>query len=231
MRVPPWVSPTLLAAVLLGGGGCADLSVQGLTAGLPSLPAPQIEDLFAEAPPPPRPGDPPALRLTLGRMGRPAYATLLQQSGPRRLWRTDRAFVVATDGPRVVATSGRRQVVMATRFEGPDPLADPAALVGRDAGAPARRLVDLATDDRDPANKEFGLELSCRLTAEPDEQDVDLLLVEEACRGTGSAGSFTNSFRIRRSTRQVEWSRQWIGPGVPMLTIEPATSRLALPGG
>jgi hypothetical protein len=82
----------------------------------------------------------PFLRMALGR--REATASLMQTQGQRRLWRAAGGVVVATDGARVVATSGLPQMVMATRFDGPDPLEDPKSLIGR--SAEARRLVDIA---------------------------------------------------------------------------------------
>jgi hypothetical protein len=89
----------------------------------------------------------PFLRMALGR--REATASLMQTQGQRRLWRAAGGVVVATDGARVVATSGLPQMVMATRFDGPDPLEDPKSLIGR--SAEARRLVDIAGAARDPA--------------------------------------------------------------------------------
>jgi hypothetical protein len=66
---------------------------------------------------------PQLVRLALGR--REASATLIQEQGQRRLWRAPGGVVVSTDGARIVATAGLPQMVMATRFDGPDPLEDP----------------------------------------------------------------------------------------------------------
>lgn len=160
----------------------------------------------------------PALWITLGR--RSDRAGLLQALGERRLWRTDAGFVVATDGPRVVATSGLRQVLAATRFDGPDPLQQPAALIAQ-GSAPARRLVDLMTADRKPDGMRFGVEVECRLRAlETEEEGV--VLIEERCRGGGQSGGFTNRFWLGADgTGPVLRSEQWIGPGLPPLVVEP----------
>jgi hypothetical protein len=155
-----------------------------------------------------------ALRLLLGRNG--GTARLLQQLGERRLWRTRRNVVVATDGARVVATSGLRVVLAATHFDGPDPLADPKALLER--GADARRLVDLMGPSRQPETMRFGLPLDCRLTADRDAEDATLLLVTERCRGEGLR--FTNLFWADAESGAIALSEQWIGPGVPMLVVE-----------
>jgi hypothetical protein len=202
----PWPVLILVAAAL---GGCGWFG----TGGTPGLPA--ADTAPAAAPPPGQR----ALRITLG--GRPAYATLLQEQRERRLWRTEGGFALATDGPRVVATSGLPQVLMATRLDGPDPLAAPKALLGREA--PARRLVALATAARDPAGMRFGLEIVCRLSATPGEAP-ELLLVEEACRGPREVGSFTNRFTLRRGDGAVLRSEQWIGPGLPPLVLEAAAA-------
>ena len=77
----------------------------------------------------------PALRLRVG--GRSAQAALVSEHGERRLWRAGAGVVVATDGGRVVATSGLREVLVATRFDGPDPLNSPAELLDRPAEARA----------------------------------------------------------------------------------------------
>ncbi len=206
----PWSA--LPAALGLGGaprdqrplpGRDLPLGLDGATTSRPSTEAATAE-----------PG-PPALRVTLGR--RSARAALLQELGERRLWRTDAGFVVATDGARVVATAGLREMLAATRFDGPDPLQNPQALLGR--AAPARRLVDLMTADRDPAGMRFGVEIECRLRAQPT-TDPAVLLVEEGCRGPG--GRFTNRFWVEAEGGAVLRSEQWIGPRLPLLTLEPA---------
>ena len=201
-------------AVPLGGCGLADL--------LPEIPfrASAETAVAATASTRPQPPPPPgtrALRVTLG--GRTGYATLLQESRGRRLWRTEDNFALATDGARVVATSGQPQMLMATHFDGPDPLAAPEALLEREA--PARRLVDLATAARDPAGMRFGLEITCRLGAAPaGEAAPGVLEVEERCRGPAPIGAFTNRFAVRRADGAVLRSEQWIGPGLPMLVLE-----------
>src|SRR3712207_1306205 len=101
----------------------------------------------------------PTLRLRVG--GRVASAALLSEQGERRLWRAGGGVVVATDGGRVVATSGLREVLVSTRFDGPDPLGNPAELLDRPADA--RRLVDLMRSDRQPHGMRFGIAVRCRL--------------------------------------------------------------------
>jgi len=188
-------------------GACGETPWHALTSSV----ATRVPPLSGEAP------EGRALRLTLG--GRSAYAALLQELGERRLWRTASGFVVATDGPRVVATSGQREVLAATRFDGPDPLLRPAALLGH--AATARRLVDLMTADRDPAGMRFGVEIECRLAAQQTEEEA-VLLVEERCRG-GGAGRFTNRFWVEAESGAVLRSEQWIGPGLPLLVLEPVS--------
>jgi hypothetical protein len=156
----------------------------------------------------------PALRLMLG--GRASYAALVQETGERRLWRTAGNQVVETDGGRVVATAGFGEMLAATRFDGPDPLADPAALLERPALA--RRMVDLMRADRAPEGMRFGVQVECQLQAERIE-DATMLLVKERCRAEG-AGRFTNQFWVAAEGGAVIQAWQWIGPGVPMLTIE-----------
>ncbi|MFC7692497.1 YjbF family lipoprotein [Paeniroseomonas aquatica] len=141
---------------------------------------------------------------------------LLQELGERRIWRTSGGIVVATEGGRVTATAGLRQMLAATRFEGPDPLARPAALL--DHPAEARRLVDLMDADREPDGMRFGISLDCRLRAEPTE-DAEVLLVRERCRSRGSSG-FTNRFWVEAAGGAVIRAEQWVGPRVPMLVME-----------
>jgi Group 4 capsule polysaccharide lipoprotein gfcB, YjbF len=156
-----------------------------------------------------------ALRLTYG--GKVRHAALLQELGERRLWRTASGMVVATDGARVVATSGLREVLVATRFDGPDPLAEPAALL--DHPAAARRLVDLMRRDREPDGMRFGIAVECRLRARPAREDGGLLLVEERCRA-GGEGRFTNRFWADAESGAVLRAEQWIGPSVNVLRVE-----------
>lgn len=195
----------LLAATWLGGCGLAGGGR-----------APALE---AGVPPP---AGTRALRLGLGAGAPAAYAVLLQENGERRLWRTADGFALATDGARVVATAGLPQMLMATRIDGPDPLAAPEALLEREGEA--RRLLDLATAARDPAGMRFGLEIACRLRATVDAEDPALLQVEEACRGPEPVGSFVNRFTLRRADGAVLRSEQWIGPGLPWLTLAAAGS-------
>ena len=210
MRVPlAW--PVLLAATLLAG--CAE-------GPWPAPPGGAGDGRSAAQEPPLPPAGVRALLIALGRDA-PAYALLLQETGDRRMWRTEAtSFVIATDGARVVATSGQEEMVMATRIDGPDPLRDAAALVGREA--PARRVVDLARADRDPRHMRFGLALDCVMRATPAEADPGLLLLEERCRGPSAIGGFTNRFQVRAADGAVMASEQWIGPGLPALRIGPA---------
>ena len=157
-----------------------------------------------------RPGQP-ALSLSLGR--RQALASLHQTQGERRLWRTAGGLVVATDGARVVATSGLSEMVAATRFDGPDPLASPLVLGGREART--RRVVDLMRAGRQPDGMSFGVTLDCQLRAV--EADTDSLLVEERCRGDAV---FTNRFRVDPRSGAVFRSEQWIGRDLPPLIVE-----------
>jgi hypothetical protein len=156
-----------------------------------------------------------ALRLRLG--GRTLHAVLLQETGERWLWRTATGLAIATDGPRVVATSGLAEVLAATRFEGPDPLLSPAALLDR--AADARRLVDLMDSDRDPEGMRFGIPVKCRLRAQRLPEDAELLLAVEHCRAE-RAGSFTNRFWMEAESGTILRAEQWVGPGVPSLTLE-----------
>jgi hypothetical protein len=192
-------SAFLLAALLLPG--CGDTLWSGL---LPGHAAP-VQDIEPAGP---------ALRLTL--RGRTSHAALVQEMGDRRVWRTAANQVVETDAGRVVATAGFGEMLAATHFDGPDPLAAPAALLERPAIA--RRMVDLMRADRSPEGMRFGVQVECRLQAQPTE-DAAVLLVEETCRAAGE-GHFTNRFWVAAEGGAVLQSRQWIGPWVPMLTVE-----------
>jgi group 4 capsule polysaccharide lipoprotein GfcB/YjbF len=139
----------------------------------------------------------PALRLRVG--GRIAQAALVSEQGERRLWRAGAGIVVATDGGRVVATSGLREVLVATRFDGPEPLASPAELPERPPEA--RRLVDLMRSDRQPQGMRFGVSVRCRLRASPLAEDAAVLLVEERCRAGNAA--HTNHFWSETATGTV----------------------------
>ena len=159
----------------------------------------------------------PTVRLRVG--GRTARAALVSEQGERRLWRAGAGVAVATDGGRVVATSGLREVLVATRFDGPDPLASPAELLGRPAEA--RRMVDLMRSDRQPQGMRFGIAVRCRLRAAPLAEDAaaGVLLVEERCRA-GAEGAHTNRFWADSATGAVLRAEQWVGPGLPPMTVE-----------
>lgn len=153
------------------------------------------------------------VRFALGR--RAANAVLIQQQGERRMWRAPGGVVVATDGPRVVATAGLPQIVMATRFDGPDPLDDPRALLER--SAEVRRLVDVAGASRSPETMRFGLALDCRLRGARTEENM--ILVEERCRVPGSS-PVTNRFWASAENGQVAFAEQWVGPGMAPLRLD-----------
>jgi hypothetical protein len=156
----------------------------------------------------------PQLELTLGR--RRANAVLIQHQGESRMWRTPGDVVVATERGRVVGTAGLAQMVMATRFDGPDPLDDPEPLLRRSAGA--RRLVDLSGRNREPSGMRFGVVFECRLRAfETEEENV--LLVEERCR-VPRLSPVLNRFWVDAQSRRVLAAEQWIGPGLPPLVLD-----------
>jgi Group 4 capsule polysaccharide lipoprotein gfcB, YjbF len=157
----------------------------------------------------------PALLLRVG--GRSARAALVSEQGERRLWRAGGGVVVATDGGRVVATSGLREVLVSTRFDGPDPLASPADLLDRPAEA--RRLVDLMRSDRQPSGMRFGITVRCRLRASPLAEEAAVLVVEERCRA-GGEGAHTNRFWAEAATGTVLRAEQWVGPGLPLMTLD-----------
>jgi hypothetical protein len=102
---------------------------------------------------------------------------------------------------------------MATRFEGGDPLDDPRALLLGEAFA--RRSVDLAGEDRDPAGMRFGVVLECRLRGR---EEPGWIVVEERC--TGGGGAFTNRFWVSPEAGVVLRSEQWAGEEVGALTLE-----------
>ena len=154
------------------------------------------------------------VRLALGR--REATASLIQEQGQRRLWRAPGGVVVATDGARVVATSGLPQMVTATRFDGPDPLEDPKALIGR--SVEARRLVDIMGAARDPASMRFGLSFDCRLRGFRTEE-AHTILVEERCRVPGFS-AISNRFWADERTNRVGFAQQWVGPGISPLSLD-----------
>lgn len=152
-----------------------------------------------------------ALRLMLG--SRRGVATLLQEEGERRLWRTPGGVVVATEGARVVATAGLREVLAATRFDGADPLARLAA--GGEGEWRGTRVVDVMRSGSDPARMRFGVRLDCRIRASVAAEET--LLLEETCRGDAR---FTNRFWADARSGAVFRSEQWVGEGLPLLVVE-----------
>jgi hypothetical protein len=104
-------------------------------------------------------------------------------------------------------------MVMTTRFDGPDPLEDARALVGRDARA--GRTIDLAGGDRDPASMRFGLVVECALRGR---LEGGWIVVEERCGGDVAA--FTNRFWADPATGIVWRSEQWGGDGIPTLRLQ-----------
>jgi hypothetical protein len=134
-------------------------------------------------------------------------------AGARQVWRGPGNVALATDGARVVATAGLSQMVMATRFDGPDPLEDARALAGQEARA--RRTIDLAGSDRDPASMRFGLVVDCTLRGRA---EGGWILVEERC--AGDVAGFTNRFWADPATGIVWRSEQWAGDGVAMLSVQ-----------
>lgn len=155
----------------------------------------------------------PQLRLALGR--RNVTAVLIQQQGNRRMWRAPGGVVVETDGARVVATSGLPTMIMATRFDGPDPLQAPSALLER--SGEGRRLVDLAGDPRDPASMRFGIAFDCFLRAARTEE-AGILLVEERCRASGLS-AVVNLFWTDEASGQVLQAEQWVGTGMQPMVL------------
>ncbi|WP_187830425.1 YjbF family lipoprotein [Siccirubricoccus phaeus] len=151
-------------------------------------------------------------------VGRRAYhAVLLQELGTRRLWRTPSGIVIATDGGRVVATSGLGDMLVATRFDGPDPLEAPGSLLG--PAVQARRMVDLMRANREPEGMRFGVSVECRLQGKPTEENPEVLLVTERCRTAGE-GRFTNRYWVTAADGQVLRAEQWVGAEVPALALE-----------
>jgi hypothetical protein len=134
-------------------------------------------------------------------------------TGPRAIWRGEAGnLAIGTEGPRIVATAGLRQMLMATRFDDPDPMQAPLALRGTEAFA--RRSVDLAGNERDPATMRFGVALECRLSGR---DEAGWLVVEERCAG---AGVFTNRFWVQPESGTVLRSEQWAGDEVGSVTLE-----------
>jgi hypothetical protein len=133
--------------------------------------------------------------------------------GARQVWRGPGQVALATDGARVVGTAGLAQMVMTTRFDGPDPLEDARALVGQQARA--RRTIDLAGGNRDPGSMRFGLVVDCVLRGRA---EGGWIVVEERCGGHVAA--FTNRFWADPATGIVWRSEQWAGDGIPMLRLQ-----------
>jgi hypothetical protein len=131
------------------------------------------------------------------------------------MWRAPGGVVVATDGARVVGTAGLPQMVMATRFDGPDPLSDPRALLTRTAET--RRLVDISGASRDPSTMRFGISFDCRLRAA--ETEDGYILVEERCRVPGFS-PVVNLFWAEKESGAVGYAEQWIGPGIGPLALD-----------
>ncbi len=163
-----------------------------------------------------------APRLRLGLGPRTATAVLIQQQGKRRLWRAPGGVVVATDGARVVGTSGLPTLIMSTRFDGPDPLDNPVALLGR--SAEARRLVDQSGASREPSAMRFGLAFDCRLRAARTEE-AGVVLVEERCRVPGLS-PVVNSFWADEASGRVTHAEQWVGTGLPRMVLVFPTAML-----
>lgn len=213
----------LLALIALTGcnrPGGTDVT-RGLTGGLLSdsmfgASGPREPDRMAIAAAESEEGEdgPQMVRLALGR--RQASATLIQEQGQRRLWRAPGGVVVSTDGARVVATAGLPQMVMATRFDGPDPLEDPKSLIGR--SVETRRLVDVMGASRDPSTMRFGLSFDCRLRAFRTDEE-HMILIEERCRVPGLS-PVSNRFWADEGSNRVGFAEQWVGPGVGPLSLD-----------
>ncbi len=156
----------------------------------------------------------PTLRIAQG--SRSATAILVQEQGERRIWRTRTGVVVATDGPRIVGTAGLPTWLVATRFDGPDPMATPLAL--RDTPLDSRRVLDFSRADRNPETMRFGVALECRAVATPEIEEGLTIIVEERCRGEGVSG-VRNRFRIDATSGVALDSEQWVGPGIPPLRL------------
>jgi hypothetical protein len=182
-------------------------------AGLPGLsPRPAPPGVQPEPLPAPRRGAAePALLVETG--GRRILLGLQQANGEQRLWRSPDGFVLATSGARVVASAGGAVWLASTRFDTPDPLDDPAALLGRQAEA--RRLVDLGSASRDPAEMRFGVVVECRLSAAAViEEGEDAILVTETCSGSGQR--FPNRFWAGARDGRIIRSEQWAGGAEPL---------------
>jgi hypothetical protein len=175
--------------------------------------APPAARPVAEPLPPLRAG-PAAPALLVESRGARTLFRLIQQNGEQRLWRSEGGQVLATSGARLVASAAGDVWLAATRFEGPDPLDDPAALLFR--RAEARRVVDLSSPSRSPEAMRFGVVAECRLTAAPTvEEGRNAILVTEECSGTGQG--FPNRFWADAQDGRIYRSEQWAGGGAPLV--------------
>lgn len=170
----------------------------------------------AEALPPPRSG-PAEPALLVDSRGTRTLFRLIQQNGEQRLWRSEGGAVLATSGARVVASAAGDVWLAATRFDGPDPLEDPAALLSR--RGEARRVVDLSSPARNPEEMRFGVVVECRLSAAPViEAGREAILVTEECAGSGQG--FPNRFWADARDGRIIRSEQWAGGAQPLaLTV------------
>ncbi len=204
--------PVLLCLLLPAACGpflSDDILPAGLTEAIFGTGEPEAE--WDSAPAQPPRGEA-ALALSLG--SRRGVATLLQEEGERRLWRTPGGVAVSTEGARVVATAGLRQVLAATRFDGTDLLARLPEL--GEGEFRATRVVDLMRSATDPSRMRFGVRLDCRMTVGPAPIEETLLVVE-TCRG---GAQFTNQFWADARSYAVFRSEQWVGDDLPPLVVE-----------
>jgi hypothetical protein len=161
-----------------------------------------------EAPPAAMAAQGPALVMTA-----PRAVVLRPVEGLPGLWRAEDGVAVELRNGRVVATAGLGPILVATRFDTPDPLADPRALPGREVVA--RRGVDLAGADRDPAGMRFGVALTCTLRGR---EEAGWLLVEERCAGDGA--DFVNRFWAEPGTGRIRRSEQRAGSLPAVMVLE-----------
>ena len=202
----------LLPALLAACAGLPD--PRGLLGGRDSDPAEPDRLAIAAAESGELPQGVPRLRLQIG--GRSASAALIQQQGSRRLWRAPGGLVVATDGARVVGTAGLSTIITGTRFDGPDPLENPAELLRN--SAQSRRLVDTAGASRRPETMRFGIAFDCRLRAGP-AAEAGFVLIEERCR-VASGPAVANSFWAEGTQGRITHAEQWVGEGLPMMRLQ-----------
>ena len=175
-------------------------------------PPPPAARPVAQPLPPPRSGPAEPALLVESRGARTLFR-LIQQNGEQRLWRSEGGAVLATSGARVVASAAGDVWLAATRFDGPDPLEDPASLLGR--RGEARRVVDLSSPGRSPEAMRFGVVVECRLTAAPViEEGRNAILVTEECIGTGQG--FPNRFWADARDGRIIRSEQWAGGSAPL---------------